>query len=158
MIDSDSERRLILSHAPDDAFVPLARVMFAKMGYSILPEAEWRALPHSPSACEPDLRIVDERRLDEIGPESELPMIVLTGRHGLTAEDPRVIGALRRPAGLHALYRLIQQVLEELPRSTPRVPTDLPARCRVGSREWGATMLSLSENGCLLRSPESLEL
>jgi hypothetical protein len=151
-------RRLFLSHAGDEAFVPLTRVMFAKMGYSILPEEEWGDLPPSLVDRQPDLRIVDERRLGEVDPESQVPMILLTGRRGVTGADPRMIGAVQRPAGLHALYRLIQQALEDVPRSTPRVPTSLPACCRTKSREWPATVLSLSQNGCLLRNPEPLLL
>ncbi len=158
MSESRSGRRLILSHARDDAYVPLTRVIFAKMGYSILPEEEWEALPPSQQEREPDLRLVDERRLASIDPGSAVPIIVLTGNEGVTGGDPRVIGAVQRPAGLHALYRLIQQALEDVPRTTPRVPTYLPARCRSGDREWRGAVLSLSENGCLLRSPEPLAL
>ena len=68
------------------------------------------------------------------------------------------LGALRRPAGMHELYRLVQQVTEDTPRSTPRVPTHLPARCSKDDREWASTLLSLSENGCLMRTPEPLPL
>ena len=84
--------------------------------------------------------------------------MVLCGRHGVTGADPRIVGAIRRPAGLHEIYRLVQQVLEDTPRSTPRVPTHLPARCQRDGREWRGAVLSLSENGCLLRSPEPLLL
>jgi hypothetical protein len=72
----------------------------------------------------------------------------------VTGADPRIVGAVRRPAGLHELYRLVQQVLEDTPRASPRIPTHLPARCRVGDREWASSVLSLSENGCLMRSAE----
>ncbi len=65
---------------------------------------------------------------------------------------------MKRPAGLHELYRLLQQVLEEVPRSTPRVPTHIAARLSHDGREWRGAVLSLSENGCLLRSPEPLLL
>ena len=65
-------------------------------------------------------------------PES-LPIVVLTGRHGVTGADQRIVGAIRRPAGMHELYRLIQQVMEETPRSTPRVPTHLPVSMLKGS-------------------------
>jgi hypothetical protein len=72
--------------------------------------------------------------------------------------DPRIVGAVARPAGLHELYRLVQMVLEESPRNTPRVPTHLSARCRRDGREWTASILSLSENGCLLRCTEPVTL
>ena len=87
-----------------------------------------------------------------------VPMIVLTGRNGVTGTDPRIIGAVRRPAGLHDLYRLIQEALEETPRATPRIPTHLPARCRRNGQEWKASVLSLSENGCLLRTAQPVPL
>jgi hypothetical protein len=76
----------------------------------------------------------------------------------VTGADPRIVGAVRRPAGLHEIYRLVQQILEDTPRSTPRVPTHLAARCQRDGREWRSVVLSLSENGCLLRSPETLLL
>jgi hypothetical protein len=158
MIGSNSNRGLILSHAGDEALLPLTRVMFAKMGYPIFSEEEWRDLPPSLADRGPDLRIVDERWLSEVDPESQIPMIVLTSCRGVTGAAPRMIGAVPRPAGLHALYRLIQQALEDVPRSTPRVPTSLPARCRTKNRVWPTTVLTLSENGCLLRSPEPLLL
>jgi hypothetical protein len=104
---------------------------------------------------------VDERRLDEIREDaglSEVPIIVLSGRRGVTGADPRIVGAIARPAGLHEIYRLIQQTVEDTPRSTPRVATHLPARCRRGDREWRGAVLSLSESGCLLRTPEPLAL
>ena len=154
-------RRLIISYARSEAYVPLARVILARMGYPIIPAEEWEDLPNVDRARTPDLRIVDERRLGEIPEDdeiSEVPMIVLTGRRGVSGVDPRIIGAVARPAGLHEIYRLIQQTIEDTPRSTPRVATHLPARCRRGEREWRAAVLSLSENGCLLRTPEPVTL
>jgi hypothetical protein len=72
--------------------------------------------------------------------------------------DPRVVGAIRRPAALHELYRLVQVVLEESPRATPRVDTHLPVRLRRDEHEWRGAVLSLSESGCLVRTPERLLL
>jgi hypothetical protein len=68
------------------------------------------------------------------------------------------VGAVKRPAGLHDLFRLVQQVFEDCPRTTPRLPTHLKVVCRRRGQEWNASLLSLSENGCLLRSPEPLPL
>jgi hypothetical protein len=155
------ERRLIISYAHSNAYVPLARVILARMGYPIVPAEEWEDLPRGERERTPDLRIVDERQLGEISQDAglaEVPMILLTGRRGVTGGDPRIIGAVARPAGLHEIYTLIQQAIEDTPRSTPRVATHLPARCRCGDREWRGALLSLSENGCLLRSPEPLQL
>jgi hypothetical protein len=156
-------RRLVISYAHPEAYAPLARAILAKMGFWIVPVEEQDGLPPSYSAQRPVLRIVDERRLGEVPDDLEedgepVPMIVLTGRGGVTGADPRIIGAARRPAGLHDLYRLLQEALEETPRSTPRIPTHLPARCRRNGHEWKAAVLSLSENGCLLRTPEPVPL
>jgi hypothetical protein len=154
-------RWLIISYARSEAYVPLARVILAKMGYSIVPAEDWENLSAADRDRTPDLRIVDERRLGEIPEEgglSEVPMIVLTGRHGVSGVDPRIIGAVARPAGLHEIYRLIQQTIEDTPRATPRVDTHLPARCWHGEREWRGAVLSLSENGCLLRTSEPVNL
>jgi hypothetical protein len=158
-----NSRRLVVSYAHAEAYAPLARAILAKMGFWIVPAEELEDLPPSRRDQRPDLRVVDERRLGEVPDDLEedgapIPMIVLTGRGGVTGADPRIVGAVRRPAGLHDLYRLIQDALEETPRGTPRVPTHIPARCRRNDHEWRASVLSLSENGCLLRSPEPVLL
>jgi hypothetical protein len=151
-------RRLLVSLAAPEAYAPTTLGMLAKLGYRVVePESV-------PAACEalglerPDLLLVDERSLAEVddGEDPPLPIVALCGRHGVTGADARIVGALHRPAGLHELYRLLQQVLEDAPRTTPRVATHLPARCRRDGREWRSAVLSLSVNGCLLRSPEPL--
>ncbi len=140
--------------------MPLARAVLAKMGYAIVTEEERPSLPPHLVERPAELIVVDERRLSEVEdePDGLVPLIVLTGSGGVTGADPRVLGAVRRPAGLHELYRLIQQGLEETPRSAPRVATNLTAHCRQAEHEWRASLLSLSENGCLMRTPEPLEL
>ncbi len=151
--------RILVSHAAPEAYAPMTRAILAKLGYAILMPEEYESLEDEGHVESPALRIVDERNLGEI-PENEaaVPIIVLTGRHGVTGADSRVVGAIRRPAGMHELYRLIQQVTEDRPRSTPRVPTHLQAHCCRKGQQWSAAVLSLSENGCLLRSPEPLLL
>jgi hypothetical protein len=108
-----------------------------------------------------DLYLADEHRLGEV-PELELgvsvPVLLLTGRNGIAGADPRVIAAVKKPAGLHDLYRILQQVFEDRPRTTPRVATHLRAHCHRKGQDWGAAVVSLSENGCLLRSPEDIPL
>ena len=154
-------RRLLVSHAQPDAFAPRARAILNRTGYRIVGVEELAGLPPSIAGRRPDLRLVDERRLGEVPDDGEagsVPIILLTGRHGVSGVDPRIVGAVPRPAGLHELYRILQSVLEEAPRSAPRVATHLPARCRKGSREWTGTVLCLSENGCLLRCAEPLPL
>ena len=154
-------RRLLVTHAQPEAFAPLARSILARTGYRIVSVEELDELPPSIALRRPDLRLVDERRLAEVPEDGEggnVPIILLTGRHGVSGVDPRIVGAVARPAGLHELYRLVQMVLEESPRNTPRVPTHLSARCRRDGREWTASILSLSENGCLLRCTEPVTL
>jgi hypothetical protein len=149
--------RILAVHAAPEALAPMTRVILAKLGYVILTPEELESLGPEVECRGPELRIVDERRLAEV-PEDLVPIVVLSGRHGVTGADPRIVGAVRRPAGMHELYRLIQQVLEETPRTVPRVPTHLVAHCRRNGLEWRAALLSLSENGGLLRSPEPLLL
>ncbi len=154
-------QRVLVTHAAPEAFAPMTRAILAKLGYAILEEDEFEDAAESLDRDRPDLRIVDERQLAEVPDELDVPILVLCGRHGVTGADSRIVGAVRRPAGLHEIYRLVQLVLEDTPRTSPRVPTHLPARCvrpERPDREWRAAVLSLSENGCLLRTPEELLL
>ena len=154
-------QRLLVTHAGPEAYAPMARAILAKLGYQIVDPDEYPAAAAELGLDRPHLRLVDERTLADVETEEEdppVPIVVLCGRHGVSGVDPRIVGAIRRPAGLHEIYRLVQQVLEDTPRSTPRVPTHLTARCRRNGREWRGAVLSLSENGCLLRSPETLLL
>ncbi|HEY5656913.1 MAG TPA: PilZ domain-containing protein [Myxococcota bacterium] len=138
----------------------MTRAILTKLGYAILLPEEYEALENVAEApLRPAMRLVDERQLAEIPEESPcVPIVVISGCHGVTGADPRIVGAIRRPAGMHELFRLIQQVTEDTPRATLRIPTHLAARCRKDGREWRLTVLSLSENGCLVRSPEPLLL
>jgi len=154
-------RRLLVAHARTEAFTPHTRTILSKLGYAIVPAEQVSSLPAPLADQTPDLRIVDERRLEEVSSDfgaERVPMIVLTGRHGLSISDPRIVGVLPRPAGLHELYRLLQQALEETPRSTPRIATGLKALCRRNGKEWEASLLSISENGCLLSTPQPVPL
>jgi len=153
-------QRLLVTHAGPEAYAPMARAILANLGYRIVDPDEFAAAAAELGLDRPHLRLVDERTLADIEMEEDppVPIVVLCGRHGVSGVDPRIVGAIRRPAGLHEIYRLVQQVLEDTPRSTPRVPTHLAARCRRNGREWRGAVLSLSENGCLLRSPETLLL
>lgn len=152
-------RRVLVSHVGPTAFAPMTRPTLAKLGYAILDAEEFAMVLEEDEYARPDLRLVDERQLGEVGHEDPaVPIVVLSGRLGVTGADPRIVAALRRPAGMHDLYRVVQQVLEDNPRSSPRVPTHLRAHCALEGREWEATVLSLSEDGCLLRSPEPIPL
>jgi hypothetical protein len=152
--------RLVVTHAAPESFAPMSRAILAKLGYAIVTPEDLAELRKEVEVERPDLRIVDERRLFDVPEDGgpPIPIVVLTGRHGVTGADPRIAGALKRPAGLHELYRLMQQILEDTPRTAPRVPTHLPGVVRRDGKEWKVAVLSLSENGCLIRSPETLLL
>jgi len=151
-------QRVLLSHAQPDAYAPMTRVILAKLGYLILTPEELETIDRA-EEMQPLVRVLDERQLAEIPDDHDaIPVILITGRRGATGADPRIAGAVKRPAGMHELYRLIQQLSEATPRSTPRVPTHIPTRCRRGDKVFSAAMLSLSENGCLMRSPEPVTL
>jgi hypothetical protein len=157
---SSTERQwLALSLARAEDFSLNARLILGRLGYPIVTPEEHAAM--GSGRPRPDLYIVDELRLGDIEEDERgdpVPIIVLTASLAVTGGDPRIVGAVRRPAGLHELYRLIQQVFEETPRTVPRVDTQLRARCRREGREWAASVLSLSENGCLLRCSEAVSL
>jgi hypothetical protein len=149
---------MLVSYASPEAFAPVTRPMLARLGYAILTPEQFAAVAGEDEL--PDLFVADERSLadlpDDLG--GRVPVVALTGRYGVTGADPRIAGAIQRPAGLHELYRVLQELLEENPRATPRVAAHLPARCQQEERQWRGAVLSLSENGCLLRSPEPLPL
>jgi hypothetical protein len=152
----DIPRRILLTHAAPEAFTEMSRTILTKLGYALVMPEEFPACAASMGRDVPDLRIVDERSLAEVPEDGfpSVPIIVLTGRHGVTGADSRIVGAIRRPAGMHDLYRLVQEVLEDAPRTTPRIPTHFQAHCYRDGKEWTGAVLLLSENGCLLRSTE----
>jgi hypothetical protein len=153
-------RRVVLNYATEESFAPMSRAILAKLGYTIVTPEEFEIIAEQLDCDRPDLRIVDERTLPEVPEEGDCsaPIIVLTGRYGVTGADPRIAGAVKRPAGLHELYRLMQQILEDRPRAAPRVATHFSATVHSGERAWTVAVLSLSENGCLIRSSETLLL
>ncbi|MBW2313369.1 MAG: PilZ domain-containing protein [Deltaproteobacteria bacterium] len=144
--------RLVALYAGARAFSPLALTILPKIGYQLIPVERYAELAARP----PDVQIVEEQRLSEIyetTAASSIPTIVLVGWRGAPEVDGKiVVAAVRSPAGLHELYRVLQQALEETPRAVPRVETRLRARCRRDTMEWDARVISLSENGCLLKT------
>ncbi len=154
------KRRLILSFARPEAYVPLARAILGRMGYAIVTTDEWQDSEALRERA-PELVIVEDRRFDELADQEQfaaLPLILVSSRGGPALSDRRLVGTIPRPAGLHELYRLLQQALEPIARGTMRVPTNLPVRMRQADREWQGALLSLSENGCLVRTPEPMTL
>ena len=81
-------------------------------------------------------------------------MILLTDRRQPEIGDARVSGTVRRPAGVPALYRLLQAALEEHPRGVPRLSVALPTRATKGSQSFDLVVRSISEAGCLLAGPK----
>jgi hypothetical protein len=134
-------KRRIASYATDSDYAPFARAMLWKLGYALQPPEE---LEHA------ELRIVREDRLAEVASLPPLPLILLTNRRQAENGDARVTGTVRRPAGVHPLYRLLQAALEEHPRGVPRVAVSLPARGIGGDQIFELAVPSISENGCLL--------
>jgi hypothetical protein len=138
----------------------MARAILGRMGYAIVSPEEWKESAALASRA-PELAVVEDRRLAELlesPPFATLPLILISAKGVPPAEDRRVVGAIVRPAGLHELYRLLQQALEATARSCVRVPTNLPVRLRQAGREWHGSVLSLSENGCLVRTSEPMDL
>ena len=155
--------RTIVRHAASDALMPTTAQMLGRLGYRIVAPDAFESLRSDEPGLTADLLLVDERELAEIGTADEgaiakAPIILLCGRQGATGADRRVVGAVKRPAGLHDLYRLIQQIFEDTPRTTPRVATHFRAQVTCGEDHWEGRVLSLSENGCLLRTGESILL
>jgi len=162
--DRPAWNRTIVYHGPRDALGPMTDVILSRLGYQmVLPETFERLQAENPD-LRAELLLVDERRFEEVADCGDreglgrLPIVLLTGKQGATGDDPRIVGAVKRPAGLHDLYRLMQQVFEDRPRSTPRVPTHLRALCELPGSRWEGRVLSLSENGCLIRSSEAILL
>jgi hypothetical protein len=154
--------RVLVSYARAEAYVEKTCAILGRLGYHIVDSDEFVGVDTDEGgagARDPDARIVDEHRLSELDAADASPIILLTGRGGVSGHsNPRVVGAIKRPAGLHDLYRLTQQVFEDTPRSTPRVPIELPVLCGRDGQDWSGELVSLSENGGLLRCDEVLPL
>jgi len=151
-------QRRIASYVPPQAYAPRVRAALEGLGYQIIPVATRGHFEDD--SWEPDLRIVDERHIDRIPAEDYLPrtpVVLLTGEARETAwRDRRVVGSVIRPAMLKDLYPILQRALEDTPRVAARVPAELPGRCTQSDRRWMGAVVSLSENGCLFRTGESV--
>ncbi len=151
-----ARRRTIASYVSYGAVEPDALRALRSLGYEIVaagtPSAKAGQQIHA------DLRIVDEERLGQVTGEASapVPIILLTREPAPLPADRRVIASLTRPAPFQELYAAIQKTLEPTPRRHPRITTALPARCAYGDRTCTGVVISLSEDGCLLRNPEEL--
>lgn len=165
MMEASTRARMIVLHASGEALPSPTAQMLSRLGYQIWQPEDFERERAERAELRPDLLLVDERRLSEAtaheedpGSGASTPIVLLSGRHGATGADPRIVGAVKRPAGLHDLYRLMQQIFEDTPRTTPRIATHLLAHCHARGEEWDGRVLSLSENGCLMRSAEPILL
>ncbi|MBW2272343.1 MAG: PilZ domain-containing protein [Deltaproteobacteria bacterium] len=135
------------------------RLSLDSLGYRLVsPSDSQQELDDNALEC--DLRLVDDRQIERVpSPEDDpdTPIIALTGPRPRLLEDRRVMGSIERPAQLQALYAILQDALELTPRSSPRIATELAARCVISSHGWPGAVLSLSTKGCLLRSDAELE-
>jgi hypothetical protein len=68
----------------------------------------------------------------------------------------RIVASLRSPASFRDLYAAVQKAIEHTPRRHVRIATALPARCAYDHQTCTGAVISLSESGCLFRSPEGL--
>lgn len=159
--------RILVAYASADGFAEGTVPILARLGYEIVSPERFekrrrREGDEGDARHLPDLFLVDEARLRELpapeDAEPRVPVVLLTRSGADRDVDPRVVAAVKPPVGMHDLYRVLQQVLEDRPRTSLRVATRLPAVCRRSGREWNAEVVSLSENGCLLHGSETVPL
>jgi len=154
--------RTLVAYTGSDAFVDRTQIILARLGYRIIDAGDYESVREElGERAVPDLLVVDDRRLDDVprsGDLAEIPMVLLSGRGDVSTKSAQVLGSVKRPAGLHELYRLVQQIFEDSPRSTPRVDTDIPVQCDWRGRRWQGSLISISDNGGLLQGFESLVL
>jgi len=146
------DRRLVLSLAPERLYVPHARVILGRLGYALVMQDDWREEPRL-AAITPDLVMVGSRGWGTLEADASLrhlPRILIQEGGESAPEGAPLVGVVRAPAGLHELFRLLQQTLEETPRSSVRVATELSAQVCARDEQWPARMRSLSLHGCLL--------
>ena len=146
-------------HAPDRAFAPGVQTALMRLGYNLI-SARTANRQRSEGLLQPQARIVDERQLNELSArDDDLPQILLIGASSSrkTSPDKSTLGPVRRRARLNELYGLLQNALEPIPRSVPRVVDALPARATRGLESWTGAIRSISEKGCLLQTTTPLD-
>ena len=105
--DRDQDLTLIANHAGARSFAPRVRVALRGLGYRLVTPDRDADFPAKPA-----LRIADERQLAKLPDrrtDPQTPIILLTGMRPCSHDDPRVMGGIRRPAELIALYQLLQE-------------------------------------------------
>jgi len=152
--ETEFDRRIALRLTPR-SLTPRVEAALIALGYVLHRDDDSSNLKDEP----PRAWLVDEERLDEMPSRSDAPdaqiILVATPYHS-EAEDRRIVARVPRPGRLGAIYGALQAHLESNPRRTPRVETRLSARCIRADRRAIGAVLSLSEGGCLLRTPEKL--
>jgi len=106
-----------------------------------------------------DFWLVDETRLDEVPTSDVAPsarILLISSPRQTRYDDERILAQSARPTRLASVYAMIQSAIEQQPRRSPRIPTELSARCIRADRRAIGAVLSLSEGGCLLRTDEKL--
>ncbi|MFT5442381.1 MAG: hypothetical protein ACI8W3_001423 [Myxococcota bacterium] len=162
-LSQDFPKHLLFTSARPEAFARMTRTILGRLGYGIVTSEELALYARRFGDTLPpvEMLLLDEHRTkvpEQVDPDQSLPVVLLTGRAGIRSPEARIMAAVKRPAGLHDLYRIFQRHFEEVPRSTPRIETELNVTCHRGGKTWSASVVSLSDNGCLLRGPEAVPL
>lgn len=148
------DRRIGLRLTPR-SLAPRVLPALEALGYSLHEAKE----EQDEDFVEPSAWLVDETRMGEmpsLQDAPELRLLLFSAPKLRQPDDPRIVTNIPRPGRLSSIYSALQSVLEGVPRKTPRIPTQLSARCiRKDRREAGA-VLSLSEGGCLLRTAQRI--
>jgi hypothetical protein len=100
------------------------------LGYTMIDLDSDRTTEQARASC--GIWLVDEERLAELpesASESNRRILLISSTRSRSGLDSRVFASTRRPARLGAVYEMIQSALESTPRSTPRIKTQLSARC-----------------------------
>ena len=159
---SNLQSRWALSYEVDPrAFAPKTREVLGALGYRLI--APRTSRPTTELGYGTDLRLVDAKNhsttsqvSDAVENGSATPIVLFTNGDGEPAADSRVVATLQTPIEIGSLYPVLQSALEPTPRRTPRADAELPATCTHSNQRFIGAVLSLSEQGCLFRSSDTI--
>lgn len=155
----EEARWTVESYVAPGAYAPRVWTALRGLGYKLIPAVARERFTRD--SWETDLRVVDERHLDRLPAEPYLPrtpvVLVSPDATPTPSTDARVVGSIRAPVTIDALYPLLQKALEDTPRRAARVATQLPARCTRNDRRWTGAVVDLSEGGCLFRTRRAMD-
>ena len=143
------DRHRIACYVAPRVFAPGVRAALEGLGYRIVAAATQGRF--GDASWTPALRIVDARYVERT-PADGAPLVTVGPPRGGATPRP-VVGSVTPPIGISELYPLLQRALEPHPRRAARVPARIPARCTRADRRFSGEVVSLSEAGCLLRTP-----